>query len=139
MLVKLYFTLSYIDPSISAAFYSSMLAFSISISHHDTMYRHNNFAANDMGDKQHSTNKGLGRYKYVPLILSILSILTLLVCISTDFWYLVDISSKKQANEGLWRHCILGKCKGYRGGKNDFANPFSLCGCCISIYLKKKL
>ena len=103
------------------------------------MYRHNNFAANNLEDKQPSTNKGLGRYRYVPLIISIFSILTLLICISTDYWYLVEISSKKQANEGLWRQCTLGECKGYRGGKTYFGNPLGLCNYCIFKYLKKKL
>ena len=81
-----------------------------------------------MEGKQSSAKMGLGRYKYVPLILSLMSTLTLLVCIATDFWYIVELSSKKQTNEGLWRKCISGKCTGYSGGKHISGNSSKLQG-----------
>ena len=85
------------------------------------MHRHDNNEA-----KRSPVKMGLGRYKYVPLVLNVIATLTLLVSIATDYWCFVDLSPLKQTNEGLWRVCIAGQCKAFSGGKNIYT---SSCDC----------
>ena len=83
------------------------------------MYRHDNNEG-----KRSPVKMGLGRYKYVPLVLNVIAILTLLVSIVTDYWCFIQLSPLKQTNQGLWRVCIAGQCAGFSGGKNNCASSF---------------
>ena len=59
----------------------------------------------------------LGRFKFFPLFLGIISCLSLIVCVITDYWYVVKRSKDEQTNEGLWKICDSLRCKKISGSE----------------------
>ncbi|XP_065060982.1 epithelial membrane protein 1-like [Rhopilema esculentum] len=63
----------------------------------------------------------LGRFKFFPLFLGIISCLSLIVCVITDYWYVIKRSKDEQTNEGLWKICDSVRCKKISGNIEGWA------------------